>query len=308
MYIAIIGRSELMYDTALAAQEHGHDIALIITAKETPEYTKAAADFEALAKEWNVPFIKTAKIIGIREQVKAAGPVDIALSVNYSGIIPQEIIDLFPLGILNAHGGDLPRYRGNACQAWAILNGEERIGLCIHSMIGDELDNGDIIARDYFPVTLDTKVGQVWEWMHARVPELYMEAVDRLANDPSYVLEVQSKAPADALRCYPRRPEDARIDWSQPAREILRLVNASGKPYDGAFCMLEDKKLIIWDAALPEKNDERYLAIPGQVTAIGEGFSEIATGKGKLRITQVEIDGQLGTADQFITFLRERLS
>ena len=38
----------------------------------------------------------------------------------------EEVIDFFELGILNAHGGDLPRYRGNACQAWAIINGEER--------------------------------------------------------------------------------------------------------------------------------------------------------------------------------------
>ena len=38
------------------------------------------------------------------------------------------------------------RYRGNACQAWAILNGE-KISLCIHKMIGGELDSGDIITR-----------------------------------------------------------------------------------------------------------------------------------------------------------------
>ena len=69
--------------------------------------------------------------------------------MNYTGIIPQSIIDIFQYGILNAHGGDLPRYRGNARQAWAH-NGEKSIGLCIHKMIGGEIDMcGDIIARDY---------------------------------------------------------------------------------------------------------------------------------------------------------------
>ena len=38
----------------------------------------------------------------------------------------NKVISIFTLGILNAHGGDLPRYRGNACQAWAIINGEEK--------------------------------------------------------------------------------------------------------------------------------------------------------------------------------------
>ena len=75
-----------------------------------------------------------------------------------------------------------------------------------------------------------------------------------------------------------------------------------------AFCFLEDKKLVIWDAALPEGDDENYLAIPGQVTAIGKGFAEIATGAGKLRISQVEVDDRPGRPDQYITSLRERLS
>ena len=45
--------------------------------------------------------------------------------MNYTGIIPQSIIDLFNHGILNIHPGDLPRYRGNACLAWAIINAEK---------------------------------------------------------------------------------------------------------------------------------------------------------------------------------------
>ena len=54
------------------------------------------------------------------------------------------------LSILNAHGGTLPRYQSNACQAWAILNSEERAGLYIHKMMSAELDCGDIVARDCY--------------------------------------------------------------------------------------------------------------------------------------------------------------
>ena len=71
-----------------------------------------------------------------------------AISVNHLSIIDEDIINLFKYGILNAHGGDLPRYR-NACLR-PIINGEKKIGLCVHKMIGGELDNGDIISRDYF--------------------------------------------------------------------------------------------------------------------------------------------------------------
>ena len=151
---------------------------------------------------------------------------------------------------MNAHGGDLPRYRGNACQAWAILNGEERIGLCIHKMIGGELDSGDIIARDYLPIDHRTKVTEAWKWLEIRVPELMLQAVDRLSKNSGFILERQSRDLKDALRCYPRRPEDGRIDWSKSAMDVLRLINACNKPYAGAFCYSEGEKIIIWDAQL----------------------------------------------------------
>lgn len=157
MRIAIIGRTEILYDTAFRLQASGHEISVIVTAKEAPEYTKTSDDFRSLAERKGIPFVHTTRIEEAIPLIAKLPKFHVGVSLNYSGIIPQSVIDFFPLGILNAHGGDLPRYRGNACQAWAIINGEERVGLCIHRMIGGELDNGDIIARDYFPLTLNTK-------------------------------------------------------------------------------------------------------------------------------------------------------
>ena len=210
------------------------------------------------------------------------------------------------MGILNAHGGDLPKYRGNACQAWAILNGEERIGLCIHKMIGGELDSGDIIARDYIEIDSKTKITRVWDWMLKNTPVLMEQSVKRLEEDSSYVLEVQSKDPKDALRCYPRRPEDGRICWSKSATDTLRLINASNRPYAGAFCQYEEKKIIIWDAELVE-DQEFFCAVPGQVTKIGDGFFEIACGTGKLRILSIEYEEQIIKPDSLIRSIRSRL-
>lgn len=306
MRIGIIGRTEILYKTALSLCEAGHQIAFIITAKEAPEYTVTANDFKLLAEKLNVPFVQSPKISDLM-QFLVENKSDIAVSINYSGILPQEIIDLFPLGVLNAHGGDLPRYRGNACQAWAILNGEKRIGLCIHKMIGGELDSGDIIARDYYKIDIETKITQVWEWMLTVTPLLMKEAVSNLAKDPSYVLDIQSKNASDALRCYPRRPEDGRIKWSAAAIDILRLVNASNKPYSGAFCEYKGNSLVIWDAELVS-GFENFCAIPGQVILIGEGFIEVACGEGKLRILSAEYAGQVDKPDKWIKSIRIRLN
>ncbi len=304
MRIAIIGRTEILYETALYLKSQGHEIGLIITAKDAPEYTKHVSDFQSLAKDWNIPFICTPRILDAVDIIKSFTSIDIGVSVNYISIIPQSIINLFPLGILNAHTGDLPRYRGNACQAWAILNGEKRIGLCIHKMIGEELDSGDIIARDYYPVTLDTKVTEIYAWASKQIPNLFLDALKHLEQNASYFLEKQSQAPKDALRCYPRKPEDGRINWSKSNVEILRLINACNKPYAGAFCEFESQKLIIWDAELAA--EENFLAIPGQITLIGHNFVEVATGEGKLRIKWIEINGQLISPNIICRSIRKR--
>jgi UDP-4-amino-4-deoxy-L-arabinose formyltransferase/UDP-glucuronic acid dehydrogenase (UDP-4-keto-hexauronic acid decarboxylating) len=306
MKIAIIGRTEILYETAWRLREAGHKIVCILTAKEAPEYTRDAGDFRHLAKQWGIPYASSAKIIDYKDFL-AASAADIAVSINYSGVIPGVVTDLFPLGILNAHGGDLPRYRGNACQAWAILNGEPRIGLCIHRMIGGELDSGDIIARDYLAIDHTVKVTRVWEWMSERTPELMLEAVQMLDANPAYVLEQQSKDPKQALRCYPRKPEDGRIDWTKPAIHVLRLINASNKPYAGAFCDFEGEKFIVWDAELTV-DDEFFCAVPGQVIKIGDGFVDVACGEGKLRLLVVEIQYTVDAPEHYIKSLRQRLS
>ena len=306
MRIAIIGRTEILYDTVALLRRHGHEISLIITSKEAPEYTRTSADFKDLASSFGVPFIYSPRIEETVGAIRELRKIDIGVSLNYSGVIPQSVIDLFTLGILNAHGGDLPRYRGNACQAWAIINGEDRVGLCVHRMIGGELDSGDIVARDYFPLTLTTKVTAVYQWMNERIPSLFLDAVEQLARDPGFVVARQSKDPKDALRCYPRKPEDGRIDWTLSAEEILRLINACNKPYAGAFCEFEGKRAIIWDAELAE--EENFLAIPGQVTRIGDGFVEVATGKGKLRVKQVEVNAALVPSSHLTKSVRNRFS
>ncbi|MCF6339847.1 MAG: hypothetical protein L3J10_03700 [Sulfurimonas sp.] len=309
MKIAIIGRTEILFETVELLLDNGYEIPLIITSKEAPEYIKTSKDFENLAKKIGAIYIYTSKLSSKDsiEFIKECGEIDIAVSLNYSNIISKEVIDLFPLGVLNAHGGDLPRYRGNACQAWAIINAEEKIGLCIHSMIGGEVDSGKIIDREYLDIDINTKVTKCWEWMADRIPYLFLTSVQKLQKDKNYILETQSEDLKDALRCYPRIPEDGKIDWHNSNDDILRLINASNKPYSGAYCFYENKKLIIWDAEL-YNDDEIYLCEVGQVANINNnGSIIIITANGKLKINKIEYDGFIGKPKEKIKSIRKRL-
>lgn len=311
MNIAIIGRTDILYKTCELLHSKGHKIKLIVTAKEAPEYTKTAHDFEVLAKQLGSAFLNTAQVnkkdnIAI---IKQQGIIDICISVNYINVISKEVVDLFPLGILNAHGGDLPKYRGNACQAWAIINGEKEIGLCIHKMVGGELDSGDIIEREYFPINITTKIGDCIDWMRDRIPFLFLSAIEKISNNPDYILTKQSQRQNDILRGYPRLPEDGRINWGLDCISIMRLINASNKPYSGAFCYFSGEKLIIWDAEVVE-DGERYLAVNGQVSFVNKEDKSIVVicGKGKIKIKRVEYNNQVMEPAGLIKSIRCRLN
>ena len=290
MKVLIIGRSELIFNTLLLAIKSKLNVVGIVTAIDAPEYEKSADDFCKFAEENDIPFLLSKGISSNEAKLffKTIGSVDLGLSANFPEIIPKSIIDLFSIGIFNAHGGDLPRYKGNACQAWAIINGEKRIGLCIHKMVGGELDNGDIIERDYYETSIETKIGDVWEWMNKRTPHMFLSAIKKLSVNPDYVLTTQSQCPKDSLRCYPRKPEDGKIDWSKSAEDILRLINASGAPYAGAFSYIDGEKVIILDATLI-LDDEQFFAIPGQVTSFDRlgGTVVVACGNGKLSLNKI---------------------
>lgn len=308
MRVALIGRSEILYETGERLRGAGHEIVLIVTAKEAPEYSRTAEDFRRFAEETGAAFIRSARIGETVARIRAIGTIDLAISVNYPGIVPQPVIDCFRLGILNSHAGDLPRFRGNAPLAWAILLGEERAGLCIHFMVGGELDAGDIVARDYHPIDGRTSYTDLWQWACRRTPELFQDAVNRLDQNPRFVLATQSSDPADALRCYPRRPSDGRLNWTYAARDVVRLVMASSKPLPGAYCDFDGVHTIVWDAELVE-TDERFLAVPGQVTQIGQGSIWVAAGDGRLvQLNRVEQQEGEVTPDLIVRSIRTRLA
>ena len=310
MKVAIIGRTSILYNCAKILLDNHFEIPLIITSKEAPEYTINSNDFKKLAEDIGAKFIYTPKINEeeIITNILSLGEIDLAVSINYSGVISQKVINLFRFGLLNAHGGDLPKYRGNACQAWALINGEKKIGLCIHKMIGGELDSGPIISREYFNVDINTRIGQVYDWIESETPKLVLQSVNEIKKNNDFVLEYQSLNPSDSLRCYPRNPSDGKIDWGKSNEDILRLINASSEPFSGAFTSLNEQQVIIWRAEIYE-NDENYLAVSGQISTINktDGSIIVICGLSKLRITEIEIDGQRGLPATMISSIRKRL-
>ena len=78
------------------------------------------------------------------EHLRALAP-DVMVVVGYGQIIPQSVIDIAPLGIINVHASLLPELRGAAPIQWSIARGYERTGVTT-MRIDAGLDTGDILA------------------------------------------------------------------------------------------------------------------------------------------------------------------
>jgi len=292
MRVALLGRTHWLLDAGQRAMRDGHQIVLVATAAAQREYRAKEDDFAKFAAGVSAPFHLSPDVNSetFRRALTDAR-ADIAVSMNWPSLVRHETCAIPRDGILNAHAGDLPRYRGNACPNWAILNGEPHIGLCIHAMDPDEVDAGPVYVRRRLPLDETIYIGDVYRWMDTSVPEMFSEALEHLGCS-DFAPEDQTKSGVVPLRCHPRRPEDGRVDWSAPAETIGRLVRASSRPLAGAFAFLDgQQKVTIWRAR-PASLDYEILAVPGQILGrSAAGNILVAGGSGVLEIEEAEISG-----------------
>ena len=286
MRVGIIGRTGLLLESANEILANGHQIAFILTCKSEPYYDIKETDFEAFANKLRVPFFNTLDLDSHKKIIKAQG-ADVCISINWLTILKAPFLSIFPFGVLNAHAGDLPRYKGNACPNWAILNFEDKIGLTIHKMV-EELDSGPYLLKRFLEINETTYITDVYNWLNSSVPEMFVEAL-ALIHKTSFKKQDES---IRTLRAYPRKPEDSRINWTDSRRVILANIRASSHPFAGAFCFLNDPdtRVVIYRASLYEV-DFDFLAAPGQVCMPANGQPVIATRDGLIVIEECSVSG-----------------
>jgi methionyl-tRNA formyltransferase len=282
MRVAALGRTRMLLEAVRLLVGRGHTVPVVATCKPVPEHTVGEDDFSALATEIGAQFLRTETLNrdGVVQVLRSA-ECDVAISVSWVSKVGAGPIRCFPFGVLNVHGGDLPRYRGNAPFAWAILNGERHVGITVHLMEADDFDSGPIVSKAIVPVTPDTYIGSLYERLERDTPAMLVGAAEGLVNGTL----TPSPQVGSVLRCYPRRPEDARIDWRRSAEDITRLVRASAEPFSGSYCEYRGQRLVIWRAR-EERWEVESMAVPGQVierrsttgsvvVAAGEGLVEL---------------------------------
>ncbi|MCQ1538190.1 hypothetical protein FTO68_04180 [Methanocalculus taiwanensis] len=212
---------------------------------------------------------------------------NILIAANYPKIVPSCYLDMFPC--INTHWSLLPRWRGVHPTAWALINGDENIGLSVHLM-GNEFDTGAILTQDSMRITPDLTINEI----HVKLAQMQASSViavleDYLQNGHFTGYEQDHKC---ATYVPQRVPIDGIINWGNSTSRIEGLVRALPLPkYPGAFTYLDSQKIIIVSAKAADCPP--YHCTPGQVVRVlGDGSVWIKTGDTCLIVERIAIEGE----------------
>ncbi len=259
---------------------------------------KKTLEVEKLAQKHKVKIIKNNSFAKLEAAVKKYQPKAVIIS-SYNKVIPPKILSQSTF--INAHHGDLPRWRGRANVNWAIILGKKFIGLTIHQAAPD-LDAGPIYAQYKISINQKDTVKTVYDKMNKRVEKSLAQVIARVIK--GFKGRPQK---GKSTYCITRLPQDGLIDWSKSTIEIDRLVRALTKPYPGAFTYFNNQKMIVWQTQIPKKPRKYAASIPGRVSLIHKKGVEVLTGDGSIILTQVTLGKKSGNAAEFIKSVKTSL-
>ena len=193
-------------------------------------------------------------------RVRAVQP-DLIFSFYYRRILPEEMLAEPPLGAWNMHGSLLPKFRGRAPVNWAVLKGETRTGATLHAMT-ERADRGPILDQEAVPIGPDDTAIEVQRRVTDAAVAVLARRLDELKSGQARPVPQDE---SQASRFGRRRPDDGRIDWTRPAREVHDLVRAVTHPFPGAFTDVFGPKTFVWRSRLPGL--AAHDTFPGQVRA-----------------------------------------
>ena len=280
MRVVFMGTPDFSVPVLDALVEAGHEIAAVYCQpprpagrgkkdRPTPVHLRA----EALGLEVRHP---TSLRNAEAQADFAALGADVAVVVAYGLILPQAVLDAPRLGCLNIHASLLPRWRGAAPIHRAIMAGDAETGICIMQMDAG-LDTGPVLLREAVRIGAEETTGE----LHDRLSEMGARLiVDALARLP----ELSPQPQPDEGVTYAAKIDkaEARIDWTQPAVEIDRLIRGLS-PFPGAWCEVAGERVkLLASRVVPGE------AAPGSIL---RDFT-VACGSGSVEVTRLQRAGK----------------
>ena len=225
---------------------------------------------------------------------------DAVVLIAYGQIIPRRLLEIPRLGWINLHASLLPKYRGAAPIAWAIIQGETKTGLTT-MRLDPGMDTGPILLCREIEIGPDETAPELAGRMAEAGAPLMTESLYKLERG-----EIQPIAQDSPQATYAPllKKEDGRVDWSQPAQQIYNRIRGLA-PWPGAFTTFRGQLCHIWGRPVSAISASK--AIPGSLFTSGGSLEVVCGHDTSLVLEAVQIEGRRRvSAREFINGTRLR--
>ena len=218
------------------------------------------------------------------ETIKKLSP-DLLITIAYGGLIPQKILDIPRCESINVHPSLLPLWRGASPIQSAILNGDTKTGISLIRMT-PELDAGPIFAVTETSIDPEENTLTLSNRLANMSAILMTDNIEDIVNKNTFPNEQEHQKATHASKL---TKQDAIINWTRPASEILKKIKAFN-PWPVARSTLEQKNFRIWDAKLSKQIND--ISKPGSIIKTQSKEILVATGDGMLSLISVQLEGR----------------
>ncbi len=237
----------------------------------------------ACAGAHGIPVLQPEKV-GAPESVSAleALDADIGVVVAFGQFLTRRVRELPRCGyLINAHASLLPRHRGAAPIAYALLSGDTRSGVSI-MRVEKEMDAGPVALVRETPIAPDDDAGSLGERLAALAADGVAEALELVVAGRVTWTEQDHALATEAPKV---GAEDTALRFDEPALLMERRVRAFA-PSPGAHTAWRGERLRILGACAEGGPTER----PGLVRIDADGV-RVATARGWLRLLRLQRAG-----------------
>jgi methionyl-tRNA formyltransferase len=294
--VAFMGTPHFAVPTLTRIADAGHQIAAVYTQPPRPadrgmEVRKSPVQLAAERQGWPVHTPRTFRDTAEQQAFTAVG-ADVAVVVAYGLILPKAVLAAPRCGCINLHASALPRWRGAAPIARAIMAGDPRTAATVMRMT-EGLDEGPICATESIDIPPDMTAGELSEVLAARGAPLMERALAALERGE---LVCTPQAQHEASYAPKIAKAEGRLDFERPAAEVHNRVRGLA-PTPGAWLELarggRGERVKVLRTALSTDAGPPGSVLDGRLT--------IACGSGAVRVLEVQRPGRRPvTAAEFL--------